>query len=541
MMKNTVITGGAVLALALILGACDQGLSVTSPDLTPLRDAAGHERGTQPSGLKPSLDFAYYGALNPASDPPQRLVLLTLPEPSGTELGLDLLDLEGEQFEAALKQQIFLTSLSGGNPETPGTPAAEEDLGYKLLRRDGAGLTLELSNLKAAARCILLRTGGDRYTYGGGTKFDLDRNGIAGEPLYDDFFRYYFSADGQNWGEVFDIDEAAGDEGWEDRIKNLLVPRRGISLEFSWLSYNKAAKTARLGIRDSRYPGESYNTILDKGVRFRKYNRTENRFEWVAPGDTTPFTNNEGSYTTDLRNIEPEDLLQVIFEDNPLGSLKTTGKYYGAEQRYYNWGIRTGEEISGAPKKLALVMGEPEYFTADYANSFAEDYAEKNCRSNFLTNPVEYAGPGGYHCRVVFDIDLEITGDQGLNPISGQAAFKESVKIASVRLGSSPLEPSVNWNELTFIGIEQAELRHKNPLAPSSSAPDQLVIWLDPQYRKGDAPEGQRYLLINSGYGYRGDALPGTSPGVFGDFRNIGLVLEGKTGFYPYGTGTSGF
>ncbi|MDR1587801.1 MAG: hypothetical protein LBS57_10125 [Treponema sp.] len=528
MKKNKFVLLALVLAAFAVTG-CQNSLTETSPGLGDLNRSKGFETGAaaSPASYYPN----YSGAPDVTGGSEQKSITLTFPD----DRGLDFLNTpNGSTFtdftaiDGEIHKFLHFYSLGAKANDQAASPHAGE-ITYKVVRRDGSEISLELSSLSAStSEEIEVYIDPNAYTFNDGQKIDLDGNGAAGEAWFDDYYHYLA------------VTAAVGTPSASIGKRN---PRKGAEFTFRWKDGpagiagnpgdNGTIRTDQDLYLDIAYNGYTdFNDTINRSaainslIVIEKYNRSRGTYEEISPRRSVEQqSDGNNNYHLQISGIMAFDLIRVRVVNDPVKGF-TVGPYFGGQQRYYNTGITLTSDAAKKSKNNTVLRLSVE--PVDYEN---------NIDTKFWSNADVFRDENGYNVSLILDLDSSIVGDLYFGN-SLPADFAKYFKIGYLKADDYTTttvtsNPGSSWNKLSFVPIKLAGIRYSSLNPPATAVRDQLRVDLDPDFKYESG--GRLYVIIGTGFGYRGDSVPGIAPGVFGNFRNVSLLIDGVSGFVNYG------
>jgi hypothetical protein len=520
------------LVLAAFAAGCQNTLSETSPALGDLNRAQGFEVGeaSSPASFYPGAGDVS-GSLSVTALAERKFIAVTFPDkkldflktPNGNTAN------DFAAIEAKIKEFLHFYSLSAKTSEYQASGQTKID--YRVVRRDGRTITFELTGLTGSVSArIEVFIDSTKYTFSNGQKIDYDGNGKAGEAWFDDFYTY------------LPVTGATGTAAADIVQRN---PRRGAGLAFRW-KYGSAGTPGTPGnggtfLTDNTGPQDlylnisydgfsqtkfndttDYSTAIGSMIVVEKYDRDARTYKEISLQGVSKY-GTANDYHLRIPEIVPFDLLRVRVINDPVTGFKV-GPYYGGEQRYYNTPYR-----------------ESKNNTILELSARASTY-ESNPDTQFWTGAQVHKDANNANVSIILTLDSGVLGNRYLGhdlPEDFAKYFKIGYKNNTTSNISA--NPDSSWNDLTFVPIKLAAPRYSTLNPAANSIPDQLRIDLNPSFK---IESGRLYVIIGNdrgrGFGYLGDDLVanpgGKKPGIFGNYGNVSLVIDGVSGFVNYGS-----
>ena len=354
---------------------------------------------------------------------------------------------------------------------------------------------------------LIAKINSQTYTYSNGFKLDLDLNGTGGEEFYDDLYLEKALTGAETWEWV-----APGSRTWYFEIHDYLLTYTPVWASASSLTSDQqdipAAHISIDGIGDTsseaKATRKAFANQFASGFKLQKLDNGN----WIN-SKTAEYDEIVASEWIFFKNVtfESQGVYRIKWEGS--ANLKTTGKYFGIEQ------------------KVVVIGGTQQYISASQVYSQTEAFTE----SIQFINPQNYVeitdGPkisvfskDSANRKLILRVEFPIKGvGDSANPYIGLNAltadkFKGDDAVFKIIYSADNMEdyPDIKYH---VVGIENAEFAKEGNLPDNITKNTDLnnVIYLTLDPREQFRSYG---YLINDGLSYTG-----VSPRrVFGDGNN---------------------
>ena len=388
---------------------------------------------------------------------------------------------------------------------------------YKLINRFGNTITVELEKNYltqiAGYSNLIAKFNGQTYTFSDGLKMDVDLNGTGGEAVYDDLY-----IEINLYGSTPDTWVSPGHKKW---FLQLLTPSVSLTWDNPDVSEPQTFNAAYLDLGGISAINDSgmavYKAVADlfaKNVKLQKFSNQR----WI---DTAAAVY-DADYVSFLifKDVKFEHNTPYRVRWTGGANLKTSGKYFDAQQRLYV----SGEKPVSSSNKARYNWTES---VSDFLRPFNYStgyYEISDLKTTNIPFPVT-AFPQGIDGKdVVLKVNFEIRGDGISEPHAGLSEmslndFTKSFKV--VYRVNNYINNFKTDNNIIYVGIKKVQFAAEGidpesiTDAPNTTYKNVIYITLDSSYRYTSGTY-RLYFLINDGLKYTG-----TPVSAFGSLDNF--------------------
>jgi hypothetical protein len=471
----------AVLAViaALIIPACENSVSLSDPDWDVARAQFDMEKiGTADVDTANNYlpTFSEPTGLNVGATTTNKVVIITF---ANNALKADVLkETDLGEVEKKLKEFLSFNSIS---LTTSGTPYAFSALNpstdWKVIAKNNTSIDVSLDFLTPSiSDNIIPVILGEKYTYAGGKKVDIDGDNVAGDPTYDIHYAPALTVTGATSSTYV----APGQKDW-----TLTIP----ALSGSTLGEQTVniSYTAAIGTDDAAR--DTILSALAGKFTLQKLTRTatESKWENVAAAAYDSTANTLGFKFT------PGDLSIYRIIASGVKNVTTDAAYYGVKQK-----IKFA--IAGGTATLAkdTIAGDG----GVYYDSTAHSHAMAG-GSGYTSPAVRYESDA-FGKNVIVHIYFSNMGTlystNGLKSVTSDIITK-NVKIA-YRVGTTSTISATydnSWEDIRFIGIKEGKVVN-SPLSSGTAVLNEVVLTLDPDYKVDTSKS--KYIFLSPALGF---------------------------------------
>jgi hypothetical protein len=546
-MKNLIKISVLLAALALVFAGCNNTLSQTDPDFGTVRESFGANGANVVTGAA-----AYPSAISGALDADTGTSRRDQASIEFPDIDLDALreaktleELEGK-IKGFLHFYILKKETNASNITNAKVEAGSrtEITDWKVIRRDGRTVYIQFPNVSNSYSFVIeTKIDSAKYTYGGGILVDYDNNGVPGESFYDDFYDYSITVaiDGSDATVAASATDYVAIDNSPVAVNITYVPTGTGADGSTALGFSLAAQTSA--------PVEFQLSVADPNTATSYADMVGKLLSIEQPGE-------DGQWKTS--NITPA-----------LTRFGTTANYYArvtfnhrAIYRLVINGIKDTtlqNEVNGGKRRLAfqyassavnlknnklyssvIEVENPSAALSEYTSNFwngsptiGSDSEGRNVTVTLTLNTTLTNTPSGAPVGINLTDALLNTefrlGLVGASTPAGGVSLPQTPQGSTNGLIFNPGSPGTWADNITFVNIVKADLKYADNYAGANTVPDTLVLYLDPEFRRGG--NNNAYLFISNKVSFGGGAYE------FGNWRNYTSTYKGLRAYGAIGSG----
>jgi len=425
-------------------------------------------------------------------------------------------------------------SLSVGEADKTLTPIT----GWTVDRRLGDTIYVKVPISTTITSHVVFKVDGTKYTYRNGLKMDRDGNGVAGEPIYDDYYQQLTVSSPVNSRSY----TKPGNRGWTVSLES--VPTFSDDTNTVTMTNQSVADASIYGIDTT--DRETIIKSLVGGFKIEEFSGGK----WSTMPVTVKYDTSYGIYVESV-TVKHLNAYRVVFEKGSI-NLETSKEFYGVKQRIRIEGASDSIYPNNI-KNITRLEGEP----GTYYNSNERRFANLTSVSD-----ISVYSKDSLNQNVVLKLVLQSPVTGSTSPYTSYyfkrldtASFKNNFKIYSYdneRVNEGYwvdgyyddeegewvdgywvdnwvwVDPGLlNAKDALEINIDKVEFKQENLTGTNNSGDNVIYITLDPSYKINYKA---KHYYVGDGFGYNDNIT------VFS-----GSDIWNNKGFKSYNLGSSTF